>query len=194
VARWHDAAIEGTAGTELVAIADVDESRLDRFATRAGVSTHTDLDALLRAADVDWVHICTPLQTHHDLAMDCIDRGMKVDAGTIDWWMEKPVEVWQSVRENDVPLPAALRNLNTFIDQGLQESHRTWAKGSDFEFGLMLRPAYDLTEVDPFWDFPPRNFRCLRTLEVEDSVKPEIPHDPLSDAKAQAKDVINHYN
>jgi hypothetical protein len=125
---------------------------------------------------------------------DCIDRGMKVDAGTIDWWMEKPVEVWQSVRENDVPLPAALRNLNTFIDQGLQESHRTWAKGSDFEFGLMLRPAYDLTEVDPFWDFPPRNFRCLRTLEVEDSVKPEIPHDPLSDAKAQAKDVINHYN
>jgi predicted dehydrogenase len=78
VARWHDAAIEATADAELVAVADVEESRLDRFATRAGVSTYTGLDPLLRATDVDWVHICTPLQTHHDLAMDCIDRGVHV--------------------------------------------------------------------------------------------------------------------
>lgn len=124
---------------------------------------------------------------------DCIDRGMAVDASTIDWWMSKPPEVWESIRQDALPLPTALVQLNKFIGGYTAEDRRAWAKGSDFDFGMMLRPAYDLADVNPFWNFPPREFRCLRTLEVENSVKPEVPHDPLSDAKAQATDVIKYY-
>lgn len=124
---------------------------------------------------------------------DCIDRGMHVDAGTIDWWMQRPTEVWESIREETAPLPESLHRLNEFIARHTQENHRSWAKGSDFEFGLMLRPAYDLTDVEPFWGFPPRNFRCMRTLEIEELSEPVVPHDPVSDARAQARSVIDYY-
>lgn len=123
---------------------------------------------------------------------DCIDRDMTVDASTIDWWMSNDPEVWESIRENSVPLPQALIGLNKFLIENTEDRQRTWAKGIDFEFGLMLRPAYEYVSFDTPWHY--RDLRCVRTLEVEDSHKPEVPHDPVSDAKAQAMDVISFYN
>jgi predicted dehydrogenase len=78
VAGWHETAIEGTPDAELVAVADVDESRVGRAAARAGVTGYTDLGALLREEPVDWVHVCTPIRTHYDLATTCIDHGVHV--------------------------------------------------------------------------------------------------------------------
>jgi hypothetical protein len=123
---------------------------------------------------------------------DCIDRGMAVDASTIDWWMSNDAEVWQSIREDAVPLRVALAKLNGFLSSWTEDRQRTWAKGSDFEFGLMLRPAYDRVDVNMPWHY--RDLRCLRTLEVDDHHDPDVPHDPVSDAKAQARDVIHHFD
>jgi predicted dehydrogenase len=78
VAGWHEAGIENTPGAELVAVADVDESRVERVASRTGVAGYTDLERLLREEAVDWVHVCTPVRTHYDLATACIDRGVHV--------------------------------------------------------------------------------------------------------------------
>jgi predicted dehydrogenase len=78
VAGWHEAAIERTPEAELVAVADIDGSRVERVAARTGVAGYTDLDRLLRDASVDWVHVCTPIRTHYDLAMRCVDHGVDV--------------------------------------------------------------------------------------------------------------------
>lgn len=78
VAGWHEAAIERTPEAELVAVADVDGSRVERVAARTEVAGYTDLDRLLRDASVDWVHVCTPIRTHYDLAMRCVDHGVDV--------------------------------------------------------------------------------------------------------------------
>ena len=78
VAGWHETAIAGTPNAELVAVADVDESRVERVAARTGVAGYTDLEALLREEAVDWVHVCTPIRTHYDLATTCIDHGVHV--------------------------------------------------------------------------------------------------------------------
>ncbi len=78
VSQWHERAIADTPGATLVAVADTDESALRRFRPRSGVGTYTDLDALFGDESVDWVHVCTPVQTHYDLATTCIDHDVHV--------------------------------------------------------------------------------------------------------------------
>ncbi|AXG11686.1 Gfo/Idh/MocA family protein [Haloplanus rubicundus] len=78
VASWHEIAIERTSEAELVAVADVDGSRVERVAARTGVAGYTDLGQLLHDEPVDWVHVCTPIQTHYDVAMRCVDHGVDV--------------------------------------------------------------------------------------------------------------------
>lgn len=66
-------------GCELRAICDRDTDRLD--ALRRSVPQarlEIDFDALLRADDVDAIAICTPVRTHHPLAMAALDAGKHV--------------------------------------------------------------------------------------------------------------------
>ncbi|NHN62878.1 Gfo/Idh/MocA family oxidoreductase [Haloarcula sp. JP-Z28] len=78
VAHWHKAAIETTPGAVLTAVADIDSQRAERVAAAWDVSGYTDLQRLVASEAVDWVHVCTPLQTHFDLAMACIDASVHV--------------------------------------------------------------------------------------------------------------------
>ncbi len=78
VATWHRRAIERTPGVALVAVADVDESVVQSRATQWGVTPYADLETLLATEQVDWVHVCTPLASHADLAVQCLDAGVHV--------------------------------------------------------------------------------------------------------------------
>jgi predicted dehydrogenase len=78
VARWHHRAIERTAGVTLTAVADVDESVARNRATEWGVTPYTDTEDLLTTEQVDWVHVCTPLASHAELARQCLDAGAHV--------------------------------------------------------------------------------------------------------------------
>ena len=78
VAQWHKTAIESTPNTVLTAVADIDSQQAERAASAWGVSGYTDVQRLLSSEAVDWVHVCTPLQTHFDLAMACIDASVHV--------------------------------------------------------------------------------------------------------------------
>jgi len=78
VAAWHRVGIGNAPGASLVAVADTDETRVDRASTEWEVAGYTSLDALLDAEPVDWVHVCTPVATHFDLAMRCVDARVPV--------------------------------------------------------------------------------------------------------------------
>ncbi len=78
VARWHRRAIERTAGVTLTAVADVDESVVQNRAKEWGVTPYTELESLLATEPVDWVHVCTPLASHAELAQQCVDAGAHV--------------------------------------------------------------------------------------------------------------------
>lgn len=84
VAAVHLEAIEALAGSELVAVCDVDPDAALRAAERYGVpsfASHTDLLAALRP---DVVHISTPHDQHVQPAIDCLAAGVHV-------LLEKPV-------------------------------------------------------------------------------------------------------
>lgn len=64
--------------TNLVAICDLDEERAADVAGEFGIHSYVDLNDMLNAEDLDWVHICTPVQTHYDLASTLLNSGINV--------------------------------------------------------------------------------------------------------------------
>lgn len=70
--------------TELVAICDLDESRAKQAADEYGIEAYFDADSLIREEDLDWLHVCTPVQSHLPLAKKAIDAGIPV-------MIEKPI-------------------------------------------------------------------------------------------------------
>jgi len=86
----HLPALQRNPSTELVAVCDLDESRAREAADEFDTDWYADFDALLAEEDLDWLHICTPVQTHFDLAYATIEQG-------IHTLVQKPVT--QSVAE-----------------------------------------------------------------------------------------------
>lgn len=117
---------------------------------------------------------------------DSLDAGMKVTASTINWWMGQP-ELWRELQDNTKSLAFVLSRLALSFNK----DSIVWARGVDFDFGMVLRPAYELLGMPLPWDF--RNQRCMRTLELQYE-KAEKAHDPLQDALAQTRAVMAWMN
>ena len=76
-------------GIELVAAADVDEEKLDRFGEAWDLPAerrYRGHEAMLSAEDLDAVSIATPTFLHHDHVVDAVEIG---DPGVV--WCEKPI-------------------------------------------------------------------------------------------------------
>jgi len=84
VSGKHLAALADNPRTELVAVCDVDEETADELAADWGVDAYYDTEALLDGADLDWLHVCTPVQTHLAVAKLAVEAGVPVQ-------IEKPI-------------------------------------------------------------------------------------------------------
>lgn len=84
------------------AVADIDESRLPAAEEDfPGIKTFASASDLLEKADVDLLAICTPHNTHADLAIQCMEAGKHVVT-------EKPFAI--TTAECDAMIEAAARN------------------------------------------------------------------------------------
>lgn len=113
--------------TDLVAVCDVDESRAREKAREYDLKAYTDFEATLAREDLDWVHLCTPVQTHLDLAKQAVEAGVAVE-------IEKPVtetvaeveELSRVAERHDVPVSVvhnhnydpAMRKVRAAIERG----------------------------------------------------------------------------
>ncbi|GAB7095410.1 hypothetical protein JCM30237_25630 [Halolamina litorea] len=70
--------------TELVAICDTDETVAREIADTYDITPFFDVEAMLSEIDLDWLHICTPVQTHLPIAKLAIDAGVPIQ-------IEKPI-------------------------------------------------------------------------------------------------------
>ncbi|MFC4549764.1 MULTISPECIES: Gfo/Idh/MocA family protein [Halorussus] len=64
--------------TELVAVADLDEESAREAAREYGGRPYGDAEEMLAEESLDWVHVATPVQSHHALAGAAIDEGVPV--------------------------------------------------------------------------------------------------------------------
>lgn len=70
--------------TELVAICDTDEEVARGIAESYDITPYFDVEELLDDVDLDWLHICTPVQSHLPIAKLAIDAGVPIQ-------IEKPI-------------------------------------------------------------------------------------------------------
>jgi predicted dehydrogenase len=78
MAQSHMNAIKWNKTTELVAICDIDEERLNQVAEEYGVDKYVDYKELLKRDDIDAVVICTPDQLHREMTVEALKAGKHV--------------------------------------------------------------------------------------------------------------------
>lgn len=84
VSAIHLSGIVENPQTELAGICDVDEDVARDLADEYDTRAFFDLEEMIDAVDLDWIHLCTPVQTHLDLARTAIEAGIPVQ-------IEKPI-------------------------------------------------------------------------------------------------------
>ncbi|QIO22846.1 Gfo/Idh/MocA family protein [Haloarcula sp. JP-L23] len=86
----HAGGYDATEGIELVAVADVDEEKLDRFGEAWDIPSdrrYVGHEAMLDAEDLDVVSVCTPSYLHADHVVDAARSA--ADPSLV--WCEKPI-------------------------------------------------------------------------------------------------------
>ncbi|WP_129660539.1 Gfo/Idh/MocA family protein [Rothia uropygialis] len=78
ISSIHEQAIKAIEGIELIAVCDVDEAAREAASKVYGVPGFADHRLLLREAEPDVVHICTPHDQHVPVALDCLAAGADV--------------------------------------------------------------------------------------------------------------------
>ncbi|MFC4989731.1 Gfo/Idh/MocA family protein [Saliphagus infecundisoli] len=153
IARTHLAGVSENPRTGLVAVCDLDRERAEAMGSEFDTDAETDLSVVL--ADVDAIHVCTPVQTHFEIASRAIKAGVAVliekpatlDSGEIEE-LQRQAEsagVPATVVHNHLFDPA-LRRLRERIDDG--ELGRI--RGVDVIYGGLTPPD---TENRGSWVF-----------------------------------------
>ena len=86
----HAGGYHAADGIELVAVADVDEEKLDTFGEAWDIPSerrYVDHEAMLEAEDLDVVSVCTPSFLHHQHVTDVARSAADPDV----IWCEKPI-------------------------------------------------------------------------------------------------------
>lgn len=78
VSASHLSGLDRCPQTDLVAVCDIDDSRARSAAAEYDIEPYFDLEDLLAAEDLDWLHVCTSVQTHLPLARLAIEAGVPV--------------------------------------------------------------------------------------------------------------------
>ena len=78
MAQAHMNAIVANRSTQLMAVCDIDEERLNKCAENYGVDKYTDYKDMLKREDIDAVVICTPDQLHREMLEESLKAGKHV--------------------------------------------------------------------------------------------------------------------
>jgi len=113
----------------------------------------------------------------------CQDAGLKIDAGTLQWWMSQAPAARDAAFACETPLDVALESLRGFIPTNAT----IWARPPSFDLSILEHAYAQLGRPAPwrFW-----LTRDMRTLEDVSGVsakafKAAVPHHALEDTKAQ---------
>ncbi len=122
----------------------------------------------------------------------CLDAGLKIDPGTLHWWIQKP-ELFKKLQQETFELRGALERLASFIQAQCTEDVRVWGKGPSFD-NAILRDAYDRFQMKLPWLY--YRERCVRTyldgyekLLEKHLLFDGVAHDPTNDAIHQIKSI-----
>jgi predicted dehydrogenase/nucleoside-diphosphate-sugar epimerase len=148
IAPWHLSAIRATEGVEVTAVCDRAKSAADALAAACGAQAFTKLDQMLEEQVCDVVHILTPPDLHHNLAIRSLEAGVHVFA-------EKPFTV-SAAQARDVVATAAVAGRRVGVNHnflGLPSYARLKAALEDGRIG-------PVDSADIVWRYPLQALRA----------------------------------
>lgn len=121
-----------------------------------------------------------------------LDLGLKVDAETVEWWLQQDKKA-QNILSEKAPLKIA-EALNMF-SYWIGENPIVWGNGAGFD-NVILSNAFELAQIEKPWKY--YNDRCYRTMKEEfpevEYINNGVKHFALDDAKAQANHLMKILN
>jgi UDP-N-acetyl-2-amino-2-deoxyglucuronate dehydrogenase len=101
IAKKHASAIESAEGCVLAAVCDTVEERMTEYIEKYGAKGYTDLDKMLREAEIDVINICTPSGFHGNIAVKAAQAQKHII-------VEKPIAL--TLEDTDKMIDAARDN------------------------------------------------------------------------------------
>ena len=130
---------------------------------------------------------------HLDLE-SCLENGLKMDAGTVQWWMKQSDDARAAITlERGANIIAVLADFFSWVSESAQGAEvQVWGNAATFDVVLM-EEAYRRIGYDIPWKF--WGHCCYRTLKnlfpgVPKPPEQRIKHHALHDAKWQALHLI----
>lgn len=150
----------------------------------------------LQAFDIDAGVLVGPgLRVRLNL-QELIDSGFTIDWETIQWWARQECAAQVLFAPEDgMGLPEGLALVADYLIQYGGDRCRVWANGAAFDPPILDNMFLVVTGTPAPWGYNKvmdvRTLRFLSGDRADDYVRPDTPHDALSDSRAQAQWVIN---
>ncbi len=113
----------------------------------------------------------------------CQEYGLKVDAGTLEWWLGRD-EAVQGVLSGGEDLDTVLEEFAGFVE----DADEVWANAPSFDCEI-LEHAFEAVGIEVPWEFYEE--RCYRTLKnlpgAVEVLNEGDEHHALDDARHQAE-------
>lgn len=122
-----------------------------------------------------------------------VDNGGKIDASTLQWWMQQSEQARSIFKDQGNHIKDSLQQFASFLDlvsNGQPKTVKVWGNGSDFD-NVILTETYKRAGIPLPWSW--WNNRCYRTMKntfqhlVPTPARPTFAHHALNDAAHQAK-------
>lgn len=117
----------------------------------------------------------------------CLDMGLKVNAGTIYWWLKQSDAARERICQKGEHISKVLVDFAIWMDDCVKDI-KFWGNGARFDIGI-LEDAYIACSLKTPWYF--RSEMDVRTLVAfkpdikESAIFNGVEHDPIDDCKFQ---------
>ncbi len=127
VSEVHLSGLEKNPRTDLVAICDIDFEQASDAAKRYSITPYSDLTELLAQESLDWLHVCTPVQSHLEISKQAIEAGIPL-------LIEKPItetveeleELERLADRHDVPVSPVNQHM---FDPAMRKARQLFRSG-----------------------------------------------------------------
>ncbi|QHJ79195.1 MAG: hypothetical protein [Caudoviricetes sp.] len=129
-----------------------------------------------------------------------MDAGFEIDPDTVYWWLKQSSEAGSVLESDKMHYVDVLYNLMGFMRDNCDlEKIKVWGNAPSFDLVMIRNYAIKAAEYVRgealLWKFyNERDFRTAVDIYKCNRVKPDVSHNALADAKAQAQTLINHWS
>lgn len=121
----------------------------------------------------------------------CLDAGLRIEAGTVMWWMMRPRSArmaWAGPGVERWPLRLVLEQFAEFV-----EGSQVWGCSPSFDCAILAAGYKALGMRVPWFFFEERDVRTARALfRIDKAAEGKAAHTALADAMREAKELIGY--